>query len=126
MNKQLAMLDEAEVHFNNHRFTEGADLVWNAAFQSIAQAARALGIPCENRDQAWPAAKKLDQIRPNPELRYITTILHASVYPEYAATQHEPDENQWEPHEYIDKLDGHRQMVAALQRITEEKATLIA
>ena len=126
MSAQLKMLDQAEVHFRNHRFVEGADLVWNAAFQALAQAAQTLGIPCENRDQAWPAAKQLDQIRPNPELRYKTTIIHASVYQDYAATQHEPDENQWEPHEYIDKLDRHRQMVTALQRIAQEKAALIA
>ena len=126
MNKQLAMLDEAEIHFRNHRFIEGADLVWNAAFQSLAQAAQALGIPCENRDQAWPAAEQLDQIRPNPEIWYITTILNASAYPRYAATQHEPDENQWEPHEYIEYLEDHRQMVAALRTIAHEKLAMTA
>ena len=126
MKEQLEMLDQAEVHFRNHRFIEGADLVCKASFQAITQTAQAMNMPCNNKKEIYDFAKYLDRNHPNPEIRYITTILHAGVYPEYAATQHEPDENQWEPYEYIHYLHGHRQMVTALHNITQEKAALIA
>ena len=122
MSAQLEMLDQAEVHFRNHRFVEGADLVWNAAFQSLAQAANLMGIPCNEKAEAYTAAETLDRISPNPETDYGSVILLAGIYPKSAATHHNPTQWQWEPEEYIEYLEDHRIMVKALESLTKEKS----
>lgn len=126
MEDQLKMLDQAEAHFKNHRFSEGANLVWQASFQAIAEAAHALNLPCNNKAEAHQAAKTLDQIRPNPELRYINTLLHAAIYTKEAATRHIPSENQWEPDEYVEYLHNKRIMVNALNAIAKETIPITA
>lgn len=117
--KCLKMLDQAEVHFSNHHFAAGADLVWNAAFQATAQAARALELPCNDKKQAYEVAEYLDRNRPNPELRYVNYLLHAGIYPTLAANQCHLAEDQWRPGEYLEYLPHKRKLVVALEAITK-------
>ena len=124
MNSKLNMLDQAETHFINHEFSPGADLVRNACFQALAEAASTLGIPCASNSEAWTAAEKLDQIRPhpNPHISYSLSILHAGTYVKSAATHHNPTSRQWEPHEYIEGLYDKRIIIASIEAIAQETA----
>lgn len=122
MNQQLEMLDQAEVHFKNQRFIEGADLVWNASFQALAQAAGAMGIPCNEKDEAYEAAAILDRICPSLETDYGSVILLAGIYPKSAATYHNPTQWQWATEEYLEYLEDHRITVKALEAVTLDKS----
>ena len=41
-------------------------------------------------------------------------MLHATIYRKQAKTQHNPVEDQWQPEEYIEHLDGHRDAILEL------------
>ena len=123
MNPHLKMLDEAEDHFNKHQFIEGAHLVWTASLQAVVAAAKALDLPCDTNGEAHLAAESLDRIRPNDEFSYATTLLHASLYPQEAATHLDPTTWQWEPEEYIESLYNKRLMIAALTAIAHDPVT---
>ena len=113
-NQYLQMLDRAEVLFQVHCFTEGADLVRNATYQALKQAARTLNIPCRNQEQAYQAAKTIESLSREQNIHYITTLLHAGVYPSEAENRQTPTEDQWDPEEFIDHLDGHRDAILEL------------
>ena len=117
--KCLKMLDQAEIHFANHHFTEGGDLVWNAAFQAAAAAAHALGLPCNNKKEAYEVAEYLEQNRPNSEPTYVNYLLNAGIYPTLAANQCHLAEDQWSPQEYIEYLPHKRKLVTALEAIAQ-------
>ena len=127
-NPYLLMLDQAETHFRNHRFPEGADLVRNACFQALAEAAHTLNLPCSSRSEAWTAAETLEQIRPhpNPYIKYSISLLHANTYVLEAETRDEPGEDPRLPHEYIEKLYDKRIMIAALTAIAQEQSAVPA
>ena len=69
-------------------------MIWNASLQAVVEAAAALNLPCRTNDEVHLAAETLYQIRPNPEIRYTITLLHASLYPEEATTPNDPTEWQ--------------------------------
>ena len=52
MTTPTQLLDAAEQEFRHHRFTAGANLVWDAAYQSVASAASRDNLPCRNVQEA--------------------------------------------------------------------------
>ena len=113
-NQYLQMLDRAEVLFQVHCFTEGSDLVQKATFQALTQAARVMNIPCHNQEQAYEAAKTIDSLSPEQNIHYTTTLLHAGVYQSEAENRQTTTEDQWDPEEFIEHLDGHRDAILEL------------
>ena len=119
MDAQMRMLDEAEAHFNAGQFIKGADLVWQAAYGAVTNAAARAGHPCRNKTDAFRFAKTLRPPEHLPELKHWHRInLSAAEAYIKQANQVEPDSYwPWEPREYIETLDSIREMVEHLNAL---------
>ena len=116
MRTPTQLLDAAEQEFRQHRFTAGADLVWNAAYQSIAAAARHANLPCRNAQEAYDAANLLDQQKPDSPLHHWIRLRLADTFHTQAAHHGGDGDWQWSPDEYIESLAGIRLMVSHLSQ----------
>lgn len=110
------LLNRAEQEFRQHRFTSGADLVWDAAYQSVAIAAKHANLPCNNEQEAYDAAAHLDRIQQETSPDHWLRLQAADVFRTQAAHYGEDGDWQWEPDEYIECLGDIREMIAWLSQ----------
>ena len=110
------LLDAAEQEFQHHRFTAGANLVWDAAYQSVAAAASRDNLHCRNEQEAYDAATLLNQQQPDHPVDHWLQLRLADVFRSQAAHHGENADWQWAPDEYIENLYGIREMVAHLSQ----------
>lgn len=114
MQAQLDMLNEAAQDFREKLYSHGAQLVWQAAFESMAISAKANGQPCENRDQAFAYARRLDEIFDDEYIRYSTYLGTAEMYLTQANDQDMPCDWRWEQYEYLENLEVVTDMISSL------------
>ena len=110
------LLDAAEQEFRQHRFTTGANLVWDAAYQSVAIAARRANLPCRTEAEAYDAAEALDRKHKGESLDYWLRLRVADVFRTQAAHRGQDGDWLWEPDEYLESMAGIRFMVNHISR----------
>ena len=114
MQAQLDLLNEAAQDFRGKLYSHGAQLVWQAAFESMAISAKANGQPCENRDQAFAYARRLDEIFDDEYIRYGSYLSLADIYLTQANDTELPCDWRWEQYEYLENLEVIRDMIVSL------------
>ena len=114
MQAQLDMLTEAAQDFREKQYSHGARLVWQAAFESMVISAKANGQPCENRDQAFAYARRLDEVFDDAYIRYGTYLGTAEMYLSQANNPDMPCDWRWEQYEYLENLEVIRDMIDSL------------
>lgn len=110
------MLDAAELEFQQRRFTSGANLVWEAAHQSVADAAQHAKLPCCDEQDAYDIAALLDSSQPGEPVHHWLRLRVADAYRTQAAHKGEDGDWLWEPAEYIQNMTGIRLMVEHIAR----------
>ena len=108
----VQMLDAAEQEFRHHRFTAGANLVWDAAYQSIAAAAHCINLPCRNEQEAYDAATLLDQQPSDDPAHHWIRLSLADAFRTQAAHHGGDGDWLWDADEYIESMVGIRLMVS--------------
>ena len=116
MTTPAQLLDAAEQEFRQHRFTSGADLVWDATYQSVAIAARRANLPCRTEEETYDAAEVLDRKHRGEPLDYWLRLRVADVFRTQAAHHGEDGDWLWEPDEYLESMAGIRFMVNHISR----------
>lgn len=114
MTTPAQMLDAAEQEFRHHRFTAGANLVWDAAYQSVTAAAHCVNLPCCNEQEAYDIAEMLDRKHFGEPVHHWLRIRAADVFRTQAAHHGEDGDWQWDQDEYIESLADIRAMIAWL------------
>ena len=108
------LLDAAEQEFRQHRFTAGADLVWDAACQPVALAAGRANLPCRNEQEAYEIAAKMDRKHTGEPVHHWLRLRAADVFRTQAAHHSEDGDWQWQPDEYLESLADIREMMTWL------------
>ena len=114
MTTPAQLLDAAEQEFRQRRFTAGAELVWDAAYQSVAAAAVRNNLPCRNEQDAYAVAAMLDSKPTEQPVDHWLQLRTANLYRTQAAHHGEETDWQWDPDEYVENLAGIREMVTCL------------
>ena len=65
MASPIQIMEYAKRHYPDGEFHQGADLVWQAAYNAIEAAAQQSGMPCRYEAQAYAVAAYLDQRKPD-------------------------------------------------------------
>ena len=115
MNQHIKALDNAERHFQAGRMREGADLVWNATYTAVKDAARRHNLPCASETDVFTSAPTLDVICPHPFVIHALHLSAADLYRHQTSGDDIPDEIRWEPHEFVENLAGLRLMIQNLE-----------
>lgn len=89
-------------------------LVWDAAYQSVATAAKHHNLPCRNEQEAYDAAAHLERIQQGRAMHHWLRLQAADVFRTPAAHYGENGAWQWNPDEYIESLGDIRKIVAWL------------
>ena len=108
------LLDAAEQEFQHHRLTAGANLVWDAVYQTVATAGRKANLPCHNEQEAYNIAEMLDQKQPGEPVDFWLSLSVADVFRTQAAHHGEDGDWQWDQDEYIECLADLRDLIAWL------------
>ena len=116
MNTATQMLDAAEREFRNHRFLDGANLVWDAACQSISTAARRINLPCNAQQDIYGIAAKLDHGQEANRSEHWICLSAADAYRTQAAHYGGDGDWEWDADEYVENLDGIRAALAYLSQ----------
>lgn len=114
MTTPTQLLDAAEQEFRQHRFTAGANLVWDAARQPVAAAASRDNLPCRNEQEAYDIAQMLDRKHLGEPVHHWLRLRAADVFRTQAAHNGEDGDWQWDPDEYIESLADIQAMIAWL------------
>ena len=114
MTTPTQLLDAAEQEFQQHRLMAGANLVWNAVYQTVAAAGRNANLPCRSEQDAYNIAKMLDQKQPGEPADFWLSLKVADVFRTQAAHHGEDGDWQWDQDEYIESLADLRAMIAWL------------
>lgn len=121
MTNPSKLLDAAEQEFRQHRFAAGADLVWDAVYQSVVTAAGQADLPCRNAQEAYDVATLLDQQHSVEPVHHWIRLRLADTFRTQAAHYGEDGDWQWAPDEYIESMAGIRLMV---NQISQNGATV--
>lgn len=116
MNTPTQMLDAAEQEFRNHRFLDGANLVWDATCQSITTAARRFNLPCNAEQDIYSIAAKLDHEQDVNRSEHWICLSVADAYRTQAAHYGGDGDWEWDADEYVENLDGIRAGLAYLSQ----------
>ena len=114
MTTPAQMLDAAEQEFQQHRLTAGANLVWDAVYQTVAAAGRNANLPCRSEQDAYDVAEKLDQKQPGEQADFCLSLQVANAFRTQATHHGEDGDWQWDQDEYIESLADLRAMMAWL------------
>ena len=114
MTTPVQLLDAAEQEFRQHRLTAGANLVWDAVYQTVAAAGRKANLSCRSEQDAYDIAEKLDQKQPGEPADFWLSLSVADVFRTQATHHGEDGDWQWDQDEYIESLADLREMVAWL------------
>ena len=105
------LLDAAEQEFQHHRLAAGANLVWDAVYQTVAAAGRKANLPCRSEQDAYDIAEMLDQQQSGEPVDYWLRLSVADVFRTQAAHHGEDGDWQWDADEYVEHMVGIRWMV---------------
>ena len=114
MSTPMQLLDAAEQEFQHHRLTAGANLVWDAAYQTVATAVRKANLPCRSEQDAYDIAEKLDQKQTGEPVDFWLSLSMADVFRTQASHHGEDGDWQWDQDEYIEILADLKAMIAWL------------
>ena len=108
------LLDAAGQEFQQHRLTAGANLVWDAVYQTVVAAGRDANLSCRSEQDAYDIAEKLDQKQPAEQADFWLSLRVADVFRTQAAHHGEDGDWQWDKDEYIESLADLRALIAWL------------
>ena len=118
MDIHTQMLDKAERMFSAGQYSEGADLVRQAAFNAVKTAAAKAGKPVQTKQDILSFAATLPppSERPDLEMWHYRNLAIADSYPERAAAFGNSNDWQWQPHDFSHHLASIRDMVNHLRQ----------
>ena len=119
MRAPVTTLAQAEQSYRDGEFRQGADLVWQAAYNAIAAEAQQLGVPCQDEAQAYTVAAYLDQQETNGYADHQLYLSLSDIHRRQADNADIPTASRWSRQDYIDSLPGIRAMT---ERISVDKA----
>lgn len=117
-----ALLDQAEEMFRNAEYAKGADLVWNAVYGSLQEAAAAKGLKHGNLKEALEAADALESTRTPTLLPYGDAICFGQELLTQADTRGMEGDWEWSQQEYRDNLEYLHQFIADMDAIAQATA----